>query len=79
MDGELSRDVILSSLIKADIAFIYNQDLKTLVSDSHAFEALICALTGYLKFRGQCEGKPEDFPRSGGWIEVPRQIVNWVD
>ncbi|MCC6278411.1 MAG: DUF429 domain-containing protein [Oligoflexia bacterium] len=69
--GAESRDAILSALLRRDSIFIYQQDFAKLVENPHSFDAFICALTGYLKFKGQCDERPKDFPKSEGWIEIP--------
>jgi predicted nuclease with RNAse H fold len=69
--GEESRQVILSQLIRRDIVFIYQQDFQKLVENSQSFDAFISAFTGFLKYNGQCEKPPKDYPISDGWIEFP--------
>ena len=59
------------------IAFIYDQDFRTMVEDAQSFDAFICALTGVLRFLGQCERRPKKFPRSEGWIEIPKIQIDW--
>lgn len=75
--GEESREAILDLLIKKNIAFIYEQDAKIMIEFSPAFDAFICALTGYLKFKGQTEPRPKAFPKSEAWIEYPKSIISW--
>ena len=77
VSGLDARKAILDNLVDMDVAFIYVQDFQTMVRDSHAFDAFICALTGVLKYRNQCEKKPKDFPSSEGWIEIPKMEINW--
>ena len=69
--GDESRQVILQQLIKRDVVFIYQQDYQKLIENSHSFDAFFCAMTGFLKFNGQCEKPPKDFPMEDGWIEFP--------
>jgi hypothetical protein len=69
--GDESRQVILQQLIKRDIVFIYQQDYQKLIDNSHSFDAFISAFTGFLKFNGQCEKPPKDFPIEDGWIDFP--------
>lgn len=75
--GEDSRRAILNRLIEKDIAFLYVQDVKAMAENTHCFEAFICALTGVLAFKGQTEPRPKGFPRSEGWVEMPRKSLEW--
>lgn len=75
--GEESREVILERLIQKDIAFIYEQDAKTMIEFAPAFDAFICALTGFLKYKGQTEPRPKGFPKAEAWIEFPQKILSW--
>ncbi len=75
--GDESRASILKSLTEHNVAFLYQQDIKQMVENSHAFEAFICALTAYLKFCSQTEPKPKDFPRDEGWVEFPKTEISW--
>lgn len=72
-----SRLYILKTLIEKEIAFIYQQDLRTMVENNIAFESFICALTAFLKFRGQTEKIPNTFPKGAGWVEFPREKIHW--
>ena len=75
--GDDSRMSILDRLIEEDIAFVYEQDRRSMVQNNQAFEAFLCALTAVLKFRGQVEKRPLDFPKSESWIEIPRKNIHW--
>ncbi len=77
VDGDEARLSILKSLVDQEIAFIYQQDLRTMVENNSAFEAFIGALTAFLKFRGQTEKPPVGFPKSEGWIEFPKEAIHW--
>ena len=77
VEGDESRLVILKALMDRNIAFVYQQDLRVLVENNHAFEAFLCALTAYLKYRGQCAPSPKDFPRQEAWIEYPVEDIQW--
>ena len=48
-----------------------------MVESGNAFDAFICALTGVLKFKGQCEKKPKEIPANEGWIEIPKENIVW--
>jgi hypothetical protein len=69
--GDESRKVFLQSLAESKDVFIYQQDFKAMVDNNHAFEAFICAYTGYLKSLKQTEHRPSGFPKSESWIEFP--------
>ena len=75
--GDESRDIILEALSEHKLAFVYEQDFKLMISNSHAFEAFICALTGFLKYFKQTEKKPDGFPKKESWIEFPLEKINW--
>jgi hypothetical protein len=69
--GDEARAQFLLSLNENDIAFIYNQDMKQMIENNHAFEAFLCGFTAYLKFKGLTEKRPKDFPAHEDWIEFP--------
>jgi hypothetical protein len=75
--SEEARHYILKRLIEKEIAFIYQQDLRTMVDDNIAFEAFICAMTAFLKHRGQTEKRPTGFPKGELWIDFPRERIQW--
>ena len=77
VDSDEARLYILKTLIEKEIAFIYQQDLKVMVENSQAFDAFMGALTAFLKFRGQTEKPPLDFPKHESWIEFPKQNIQW--
>jgi hypothetical protein len=77
VDSDESRHSILKTLIDKQIAFIYQQDLKTMVENSSAFDAFLCAMTAFLKSRGQTEKRPSDFPKGEIWIDFPIQNIKW--
>lgn len=77
IDSDEARHYLIKQLIDSEIAFVYQQDLKTLVENPQAFDAFICALTAFLKFRGQTEPRPSGFPRDELWIEFPRSEIDW--
>ncbi len=70
--GDESRRVILHSIAEEKNIFIYHQDMKIMVENSHAFEAFVCAYTGFLKFKKLTETKPKNFPSKEAWIEIPK-------
>jgi hypothetical protein len=75
--GNDSRTFVIKRLLEKNIAFIYDQDVKTLVDSRPAFDSFICAMTGLLTYLGQCEARPKGFPRSEAWIEIPSQTLAW--
>jgi hypothetical protein len=77
VDSDEARLFILKTLIEKDIAFIYHQDMRLMVEDNTAFEAFVCALTAFLKFRGQTEKSPSGFPKGELWIDFPVQKIRW--
>ncbi len=74
--GDDQRAGFLHSLNAKDHVFIYNQDAKLMIQNPNAFDAFVCALTGYLKFKGQTEKRPKDFPKTESWIEFPKKNVS---
>lgn len=76
--GEESRKQILNALSDHNVAFVYEQDVKLMIANNHAFEAFLCALTGYLKYKGMTEEAPEGFPENEDWIHFPKKKVSWV-
>lgn len=75
--GDESRENILEALSEHKLAFVYEQDIKLMIQNSHAFEAFICALTACLKFFKQTEKRPEGFPKKETWIEFPTEKIQW--
>lgn len=75
--GDESRREILQALSTHNVAFVYDQDVKLMIENSHAFEAFICALTAFLKFKGQTEVRPPGFPAGEAWVEFPKQTIKW--
>lgn len=75
--GHESRQAVLAKMMDRNLAFIYDQDVKTLVESPQAFDSFLCALTGLLSFLGHCEGRPKGFPRKESWIEIPKKTFPW--
>lgn len=75
--GQPARQSLLDKMMDKNVAFIYDQDIKTLVESPQAFDSFICALTGLLSFVGLCEPRPKGFPRQESWLEIPRKIFVW--
>ncbi len=77
VDSDESRLFFLKQLMEREIAFIYQQDLKTLIDNPQAFDAFIAALTAFLKYRGQTVPRPLGFPKDEIWIEFPEEQIDW--
>ncbi|WP_413293018.1 DUF429 domain-containing protein [Bdellovibrio sp. HCB185ZH] len=75
--GDESRRAILHALSTHNIAFVYDQDVKLMIENSHAFESFICALTAFLSFKGLTEPRPEGFPSNEDWVEFPVSSIKW--
>ncbi len=75
--GQAARQSVLDKIMDRNMAFIYDQDVKTLVESPQAFDSLLCALTGLLKFLGLCEPRPKGFPKQESWLAIPKKIFAW--
>lgn len=73
VSGDVSRRELLTALGARNFAFVYDQDVKLMIENNHAFESFICALTGFLKYQGKTEGKPSGFPSRESWIVYPSE------
>jgi hypothetical protein len=69
--GDESREKFIQALNEKNIAFIYHQDAKSMVENSHAFEAFLCGITAFLKYKNLVEPRSKNFPKSEAWIEFP--------
>ena len=70
--GEEARHVFLNALTQKAGLFLYQQDMKLLCENPHAFDALITAWVAYLKDQGKTESRPKDFPADESWVEFPK-------
>lgn len=77
--GDESRSLFLQQLNEKDISFIYHQDAKSMIENSHAFEAFLCGLTAYLKFKNLTEVRPKNFPEYEDWVEFPKDSLKLKD
>jgi len=75
--GAESRRVILQALGASNTAFVYEQDIRLMTENNHAFEAFLCAFTGFLQFKGLTEERPKGFPKNEDWIQLPLGEINW--
>jgi hypothetical protein len=69
--GEEARTAILKSMGERWSIFFYQQDLKSMEENFHAFDAFICAYTAYLHHQGETEPRPVGFPSQENFIEIP--------
>lgn len=69
--GDESRMQFIKALNDNNIAFIYHQDAKNMVENNHAFEAFLCGLTAFLKYRDLTQDRPKGFPKEEDWIDFP--------
>lgn len=77
--GDEARKQFLHAVNERNITFIYHQDLKQMIENNHAFEAFLCALTGFLKYKNLTENRPKDFPTHEDWIEFPKTNLKVKD
>jgi len=77
--GDESRAQFLHSLNENNIAFIYHQDLKSMIENNHAFEAFMCGFTAFLKYKKLTEERPKGFPKNEDWIEFPISNIKIKD
>lgn len=77
--GDEARAQFLQSLNENDVAFVYNQDMRQMVENNHAFEAFLCGFTAYLKYQGLTEKRPKDFPENEDWIDFPKGDLKLKD
>lgn len=75
--GDESRRAILQALGAHNVAFVYDQDVKLMIENNHAFEAFVCALTAFLEYKGQTEPRPAGFPDKEDWIAFPKASIKW--
>lgn len=77
--GDESREHFLQSLNENNLAFVYNQDMKQMIENNHAFEAFLCGYTAFLKYKNLTVKKPKDFPVNEDWIEFPIENIKLKD
>ena len=77
VDSDEARHYVLKTIVEKEIAFLYQQDVKTMVEDPHAFDAFLCAVTAYLQFKGQTERAPTGFPKGEVWLAFPKNDFQW--
>ena len=79
VSGASARKEILESLSQHSLAFLYQADQKLMIENNHAFESFLCAFTAFLKFKKLTIDRPQGFPKSEDWIEVPEKNIRWKD
>jgi hypothetical protein len=75
VDGDNSRLNWLQALSNSKqfgSYFMYQQDVNLMVENLHSFEAFICALTAFFKYKDFTEKRPKGFPLNESWIEFPK-------
>lgn len=77
--GDISREHFLQSLNENNLAFVYNQDMKQMIENNHAFEAFLCGYTAFLKYKNLTVKRPKDFPANEDWIEFPIENIKLKD
>lgn len=70
--GAEAREIFLRHIVEISKVFIYQQDLRLMIENFHAFDAFICAYTAFLKATGQTESPPMDYPKGEIWITIPK-------
>lgn len=78
VDSDEARHYVIKTLMEREIAFVYQQDLKTLIESPQAFDAFIAAITAYLEHRGQTVARPQGFPVDEIWITFPKNDIQWT-
>ena len=74
-----AREHFLQSLNENNLAFVYNQDMKQMIENNHAFEAFLCGYTAFLKYKNLTVKRPKNFPVNEDWIEFPVENVKIKD
>jgi hypothetical protein len=69
--GANIRQRFLDRWSEEGLSFIYHRDFKAMVKDTYAFDSFICAYTAYLNYKGLCEKRPKNFPKSEAWVSFP--------
>lgn len=71
--GSGIRQKFLDQWSEEGLSFIYHRDFKLMVKDAFAFESFICAYTAFLQYKGLCEERPKNFPKSEAWVSFPKE------
>jgi hypothetical protein len=65
------REKIIEKIIHIEGIFIYERDLKKLISNIHAFDSFLCVWAGFAFYNNKVHRYPKDFPIKSGAIVVP--------
>lgn len=76
-EGVEYRKHFLGALVGARFIFLYQDDIRQLIHKPALFDAFLCSLGAYLKWRRQTTPRPKDFPRGEDWIEFPCINFEW--
>lgn len=76
--GVTAREEFFTGLLRRlPQIFLYDGDLESLILHLNHFHAFVAALTGYLAAAELTEAPPRGFPKSAGWIHLPRSETDW--
>jgi hypothetical protein len=75
-DCEVVRLFFLDQLKEKVPIFMYNADKQLLVSNPHAFDAFICALSVFYDEKKMAEARPKNFPKKASWISFPKSDLD---
>lgn len=78
VEGLAIRKAVIEKLSDRNVAFLYEHDMRVMINNAQAFDAFLCAFTALLSSKKQTESRPEDFPKHEGWVEIPRQEIDWT-
>lgn len=71
-NGAHVRTRILDRLVEKASLFVYERDMKKLVSNMDAFDSLLCAWVALQTDLGQVEKFKSDLPLESGWVQIPQ-------
>ena len=76
--GVIFREDFLTALQrKLPRIFLYEKDVESMILHINCFHAFLAALTEQLFHAGQTEPRPLRYPKSAGWIHIPRPDPAW--
>ena len=71
-EGSKYREKILLILLERSGVFLYDRDLKKVVSSVSAFDSFLCAWTAMQYDLGQIIEFKQPLPIDSGWIQIPK-------
>lgn len=71
LEGERARQYVLGRWSDLDYLFMYAQDQNRLTESSHAFDAVLGALTAFEAVHGRVDPRPEGFPPEETFLAIP--------